>query len=79
MNDNYNSKYIREMIHLLEEKKFKELDKYRESIVPKKLYKFMSFKENEKLNESKIKCMKNNKMWSSSREVLNDPLDLNAF
>lgn len=79
MNDNYNSKYIREMIHLLEEKKFKELDKYRESIVPKKLYKFMSVNENKKLNESKIKCMKNNKIWLSSRKVLSDPFDLNAF
>ncbi|MEG2246669.1 MAG: hypothetical protein RR942_14170 [Romboutsia sp.] len=51
MNNSENAKYVDDMLNILfEDKDYDKSDKYRESIVPKNLYKFMCFTNDMKLN-----------------------------
>ena len=68
--------------------KFDEADKYRETNMPDKIYKFVSLDKNidqlkifksENLNTRKFETIENNKLWLSKLDSLNDPFEYKAI
>lgn len=58
----------------------KDYEEYRKKYIPQKIYKYISFDKNENsLNEEKIKTLEANKCWLSTRNNLNDPFELKVI
>lgn len=62
-----------------DQNKFPEIYKMTRKFIPKTLYKYGSFTDDEKLNLKKLRCLYDKKIYLSSSEHLNDLFDTNAF
>lgn len=60
---------------LINDKKFAEAEVMRKAMIPKKLIKFISLDENKKMNGMKLDTLKNEQLWFSSIQALNDPYE----
>lgn len=82
---------LNKYISLLYEEKFIEADSYRISNMPQKIYKYISLKSmnscgytekcvnEEEENNKKITSIRDNKIWLSTYNNLNDPFELSAL
>lgn len=79
---------FKEYLDLLYAKKFDEASMYRRENMPRKIYKYVSLSnnvicnkknevcyQNNKLNEDKLRTFKENKIWFSRFDNLNDPFE----
>ncbi|MBO5210647.1 MAG: DUF2971 domain-containing protein [Clostridia bacterium] len=62
-------------LSLLYDRKIKEAESYRKSMVPCKLLKFVSLTDDVKMNNNKFTTLKKEQAWFSSVEMLNDPYE----
>lgn len=70
---------MREYFELLMDKKISEANECRKKSIPSKLIKFISLSDNESLNEKKFQTLRQNELWFSSIETLNDPYEFKCF
>ena len=66
-------------LNLIEQGNFEEARKYRKSLVPDKLTKFVSLSDDINMNEKKLKTLSEEKIWVSSVSELNDPYEFNCL
>ena len=64
---------------LLYDRKLEEAEKFRKSLVPNKLLKFVSLNDNPDNNSKKLLSLKNRQAWFSSINVLNDPYEFKCM
>ena len=64
---------------LLNDRKLEDAEKYRKSLVPNKLLKFVSLSENPDSNSKKFYSLKKQQAWFSSINVLNDPYEFKCM
>ncbi len=58
---------------------FKDLYQVNRLYVPDMLYKYYSFTEDERLNETKLETLKKQQLYLSDIQSFNDPFDSKAF
>ena len=65
---------------LLDEEGYEEADSYKNSILPNTIFKYFYLdNQNPQSNELRLTNYKNNSLWASSHEYLNDPNELNII
>ena len=64
---------------LLMENRLEEADRLRQNSIPKKLIKFYSLKSDEKSNKTKLKTLREDKIWFSSADQFNDPYEIKCM
>lgn len=57
----------------------KELYELAHSELPERIYKYYSLNQNEDLNNTKLSCLKENKIYLSKADEFNDPFENKAF
>jgi hypothetical protein len=64
---------------LMEEKGYRVTDEYKNSLLPKKLYKYISLTEGGELNKKKIETLEKNEIWCAHCNQYNDPFEFEAL
>jgi hypothetical protein len=64
---------------LLFDRKYEEAKKLMASLIPPKLYKFVSLSDDETANEKKFNTLEEKRFWVSAAEEENDPYDFQAM
>lgn len=64
---------------LMEEKGYRAADEYKNSLLPKKLYKYFSLTEDGELNKKKIETLEKNEIWCAHCNQYNDPFEFEAL
>lgn len=69
-----NNRYL----ELLNERKIEEAEKYRKSTIPQKLVKFFPLNGKEINDRKRLDTLATEKIWFSSVEKLNDPMNFSV-
>lgn len=72
-------KELEKYIRILEEHGQVKADLYKNTLVPKTLYKYIYLSDNIDENEKKINALENNQIWVSRYTNLNDPFEFGAM
>lgn len=70
---------MKKYFNLLSEKKIKEAEEYRKSLIPKKLIKFIPLTDEDEENKKRFQTLLNRNFWFSRADKLNDPYELKCL
>lgn len=74
-----NDEQLKIYFNILENKTHKEADKYKNTLLPTKIYKYVWLSDDEDKNEEKFKALEEDKIWCSRYTALNDPFEFAAI
>lgn len=74
-----NNLEILKYCHILESQGFKKADIYKNSLLLKYIYKYVSLNDNDTENEKRFQTLENKYIWCSSCTSYNDPFEFNVL
>jgi hypothetical protein len=74
-----NDKDLTIYFDILKNKTFKEADEFKNTLLPKKIYKYIWLSDDESENEKRFKALELDEIWCSRYTTLNDPFEFSAI